>query len=119
MNSIGPRKRAGARQFPWPSPHRTSGGQRIQEHNLPREAFEWYIDLRKYGTVPHGGFGMGIERSVAWICGLEHIRETIAFPRMLYRLESGHTAGERKGLDRESLRRPGPADLSPCVSGRQ
>jgi asparaginyl-tRNA synthetase len=60
--------------------------QRIQEHNLPREAFQWYIDLRKYGTVPHGGFGMGIERCVAWICGLEHIRETIAFPRMLYRL---------------------------------
>ena len=60
--------------------------RRIQEHNLPREAFEWYIDLRKYGTVPHGGFGMGIERCVAWICGLEHIRETIAFPRMLYRL---------------------------------
>jgi len=52
--------------------------QRIQEHNLPREAFQWYIDLRKYGTVPHGGFGMGIERCVAWICGLEHIRETIA-----------------------------------------
>jgi asparaginyl-tRNA synthetase len=60
--------------------------RRIQEHNLPREAFEWYIDLRKYGTVPHGGFGMGIERCVAWICGLEHIRETIAFPRMLNRL---------------------------------
>ncbi len=53
---------------------------------LPQEAFDWYIDLRKYGTVPHGGFGMGIERCVAWICGLEHIRETIAFPRMLYRL---------------------------------
>ncbi len=60
--------------------------RRIEEHKLPREAFEWYIDLRKYGTVPHGGFGMGIERAVAWICGLEHIRETIAFPRMLYRL---------------------------------
>ena len=60
--------------------------RRIQEHNLPKEAFDWYIDLRKYGTVPHGGFGMGIERCVAWICGLEHIRETIAFPRMLYRL---------------------------------
>ena len=60
--------------------------KRIEEHHLPREAFEWYIDLRKYGTVPHGGFGMGIERCVAWICGLEHIRETIAFPRMLYRL---------------------------------
>ena len=60
--------------------------QRIEEHKLPKEAFDWYIDLRKYGTVPHGGFGMGIERCVAWICGLEHIRETIAFPRMLYRL---------------------------------
>ena len=59
--------------------------QRIEEHNLPREAFNWYIDLRKYGTVPHGGFGMGIERCVAWVCGLEHVRETIAFPRMLYR----------------------------------
>jgi asparaginyl-tRNA synthetase len=60
--------------------------KRIEEHHLPKEAFDWYIDLRKYGTVPHGGFGMGIERSVAWICGLEHIRETIAFPRMLYTL---------------------------------
>jgi asparaginyl-tRNA synthetase len=60
--------------------------RRIAEHNLPKEAFDWYIDLRKYGTVPHGGFGMGIERCVAWICGLEHIRETIAFPRMLYRI---------------------------------
>ena len=60
--------------------------RRIEEHHLPKEAFDWYIDLRKYGTVPHGGFGMGIERCVAWLCGLEHIRETIAFPRMLYRL---------------------------------
>lgn len=60
--------------------------KRIEEHQLPREDFEWYIDLRKYGTVPHGGFGMGIERCVAWVCGLEHVRETIAFPRMLYRL---------------------------------
>ena len=60
--------------------------RRIEEHGLPKEAFDWYIDLRKYGTVPHGGFGMGIERCVAWICGLEHVRETIAFPRMLYRL---------------------------------
>ena len=60
--------------------------QRLEEHHLPREAFEWYIDLRKYGTVPHSGFGMGIERCVAWICGLEHVRETIAFPRMLNRL---------------------------------
>ena len=60
--------------------------RRIAEHNLPKEAFDWYIDLRKYGTVPHGGFGMGIERCVAWLCGLEHVRETIAFPRMLNRL---------------------------------
>src|SRR6266404_5309516 len=59
--------------------------KRIDEHKLPREAFNWYIDLRKYGTVPHAGFGMGVERFVAWMCGLEHIRETIAFPRMLYR----------------------------------
>ena len=60
--------------------------QRIQEHHLPPEAFGWYLDLRKYGTFPHAGFGMGIERAVAWICGLEHVRETIPFPRMLYRL---------------------------------
>jgi asparaginyl-tRNA synthetase len=60
--------------------------QRIHEHNLPEEAFRWYLDLRKYGSVPHGGFGMGIERAVAWICGLEHVRETIPFPRMLHRL---------------------------------
>ncbi|HUA14491.1 MAG TPA: asparagine--tRNA ligase [Verrucomicrobiae bacterium] len=60
--------------------------QRIHEHGLPEEAFKWYLDLRKFGTVPHGGFGMGIERAVAWICGLEHVRETIPFPRMLYRL---------------------------------
>ncbi len=60
--------------------------QRIHEHNLPEEAFKWYLDLRKFGSVPHGGFGMGIERAVAWICGLEHVRETIPFPRMLNRL---------------------------------
>jgi asparaginyl-tRNA synthetase len=60
--------------------------QRIREHNLPESAFKWYLDLRKYGSVPHGGFGMGIERAVAWICGLEHVRETIPFPRMLHRL---------------------------------
>jgi asparaginyl-tRNA synthetase len=60
--------------------------QRIREHDLPQEAFEWYLDLRRYGTVPHAGFGMGIERTVAWICGLEHIRETVPYPRMLYRL---------------------------------
>jgi len=59
--------------------------QRLDEHQLPHEAFNWYLDLRKYGSVPHAGFGMGVERFVAWMCGLEHIRETIAFPRMLYR----------------------------------
>jgi asparaginyl-tRNA synthetase len=60
--------------------------QRIRAHDLPQDAFEWYIDLRRYGTVPHGGFGMGIERVVAWICRLEHVRETIPYPRMLHRL---------------------------------
>jgi asparaginyl-tRNA synthetase len=60
--------------------------QRIKDHNLPQEAFDWYLDLRRYGSVPHSGFGMGIERVVAWICGLEHVRETIPYPRMLYRL---------------------------------
>jgi len=60
--------------------------QRIREHNLPEEAFKWYLDLRKFGTVPHGGFGMGIERVVGWICGLEHVRETIPFARTLHRL---------------------------------
>jgi asparaginyl-tRNA synthetase len=60
---------------------------RIHEHGLPEEAFDWYLDLRKYGSAPHAGFGMGIERAVAWICGLEHVRETIPFPRMLYRLK--------------------------------
>jgi asparaginyl-tRNA synthetase len=59
--------------------------KRLAEHNLPPEAFNWYLDLRRFGGVPHGGFGMGVERAVAWLCGLEHIRETIAFPRMLYR----------------------------------
>jgi asparaginyl-tRNA synthetase len=60
--------------------------KRIHEHGLPEEAFKWYLDLRKYGGVPHGGFGMGIERAVAWICGLEHVRETIPFARTLHRL---------------------------------
>jgi asparaginyl-tRNA synthetase len=60
--------------------------ERITEHNLPQSAFEWYLDLRRYGTVPHAGFGLGVERTVAWICGLEHVRETIPFPRMIYRL---------------------------------
>jgi asparaginyl-tRNA synthetase len=59
---------------------------RIKEHDLPQDAFEWYLDLRRYGTVPHGGFGMGIERVVSWICKLDHVRETIPYPRMLYRL---------------------------------
>ena len=60
--------------------------QRIDEHGLPQEAFEWYKDLRRYGSVPHSGFGIGVERTLAWIAGLEHVRETIPFPRMLYRL---------------------------------
>jgi asparaginyl-tRNA synthetase len=60
--------------------------QRIKEHKLPQDAFEWYLDLRRYGSVPHGGFGMGIERVVSWICGLEHLREAIPYPRMLYRI---------------------------------
>jgi asparaginyl-tRNA synthetase len=60
--------------------------QRIQAHGLPEEAFRWYLDLRQYGSFPHAGFGMGIERVVTWICGIEHLRETIAFPRMLYRI---------------------------------
>jgi asparaginyl-tRNA synthetase len=59
---------------------------RIAAHNLPREAFEWYLDLRRYGSVPHAGFGMGIERVVAWICALDHVRETIPFPRTLHRM---------------------------------
>ncbi|MFB3851921.1 MAG: asparagine--tRNA ligase [Acidobacteriota bacterium] len=60
--------------------------KRIQEHNLPVSAFQWYLDIRKYGTVKHGGFGIGLERTVAWICGLSHVRETIPYPRMLYKL---------------------------------
>jgi len=60
--------------------------QRLREHNLPREPYEWYLDLRRYGSVPHAGFGIGIERTVAWICGLDHVRETIPFPRLLNRL---------------------------------
>ncbi|HZI17200.1 MAG TPA: asparagine--tRNA ligase [Pyrinomonadaceae bacterium] len=58
----------------------------LAAHDLPRESFEWYLDLRRYGSVPHAGFGMGVERCVAWMCGIEHVRETIPFPRMLYRL---------------------------------
>ena len=60
---------------------------RVAEHGLPAEAFEWYFDLRRYGSVPHAGFGMGIERALTWICGIEHVRETIPFPRMLHRLK--------------------------------
>ena len=60
--------------------------ERIKTHDLPVEAFDWYLDLRKYGSVPHSGFGMGVERVVAWLCGLEHVRETIPFPRTLYRI---------------------------------
>ena len=59
---------------------------RIEEHKLPKEAFEWYLDLRRFGSVPHGGFGMGIERVVTWICGIDHLREAIPYPRMLYRI---------------------------------
>jgi asparaginyl-tRNA synthetase len=75
----------------------TGGGQRtaslallerrLAEHGLPREAFEWYLDLRRYGSVPHAGFGIGVERTLAWLCGLEHVRETIPFPRLLHRLK--------------------------------
>ncbi|HEX8736041.1 MAG TPA: asparagine--tRNA ligase [Pyrinomonadaceae bacterium] len=61
--------------------------KQIAEHNLPRESFEWYLDLRRFGSVPHAGFGMGVERCTAWMCGIEHVRETIPFPRMLYRLK--------------------------------
>ena len=60
--------------------------KRLQEHNLPEEQFRWYLDLRRYGTVPHSGFGLGLERTVAWLCGLKHVRETIPFPRMMGRL---------------------------------
>ena len=59
---------------------------RIEQHNLPRESFEWYLDLRRYGSVPHSGFGLGIERTLAWICGINHLREAIPFPRLLQRI---------------------------------
>lgn len=60
--------------------------QRLKEHHLPMDAFDWYLDLRRYGSVPHSGFGLGVERTVSWICGLDHVRETVPFPRMIYRL---------------------------------
>jgi len=59
--------------------------ERIKKHNLPLDFFKWYLDLRKYGSVPHSGFGLGLERTITWICGIEHVRETIPFPRMIYR----------------------------------
>jgi asparaginyl-tRNA synthetase len=58
----------------------------IERHGLPRQAFEWYLDLRRYGSFPHGGFGLGLERTVTWICGIHHLREAIPFPRLLNRL---------------------------------
>jgi len=60
--------------------------ERIQEHGLPVEAFKWYLEIRKYGTVPHSGFGMGIERTVSWLCGIHHLREAIPYPRTLSRI---------------------------------
>lgn len=60
--------------------------ERIRQHNLPEEAFKWYLDLRKYGSVPHSGFGMGVERVTAWLCGIEHVREAIPFPRTIKRV---------------------------------
>jgi asparaginyl-tRNA synthetase len=60
--------------------------KRIQEHKLPMEAFSWYLDLRRYGSVPHAGFGLGVERTVGWMCGLHHVRETIPFARMMERI---------------------------------
>jgi asparaginyl-tRNA synthetase len=60
--------------------------KRVKEIGLPRDAYQWYLDLRKYGTVPHSGFGLGVERTVAWITKTKHIRETIPFPRLLYRI---------------------------------
>ena len=59
---------------------------KLKKNNLPEEAFDWYLDLRKYGSVPHSGFGLGIERTVSWICGLHHVRETIPFPRLMDRI---------------------------------
>ena len=60
--------------------------QRLDEHKLPREAYEWYLDVRRYGTFPHAGFGMGLERVVTWICGIHHLREAIPYPRTLKRI---------------------------------
>ena len=60
--------------------------EKIKEHGLSEDVFDWYLDIRKYGSVPHAGFGLGIERTVAWVCGLHHVRETIPFPRLMDRL---------------------------------
>jgi asparaginyl-tRNA synthetase len=57
--------------------------KRIEEHKLPKQAFEWYLDVRRYGTFPHSGFGLGLERTLAWICSIPHVRETIPYPRLL------------------------------------
>src|SRR5262249_4253935 len=69
--------------------------QRLEEHQLPREAFTWYLDLRKYGSVPHSGFGLGVERTVAWLCGLHHVLETIPFGRMMERIPPSCSSGPR------------------------
>jgi hypothetical protein len=69
-----------------PQAWRVGASLYFAQHKLPPEAFEWYLDVRRYGTFPHAGFGLGIERTVAWLCGLGHVRETIPFPRMLNRL---------------------------------
>ena len=61
--------------------------ERIKQQELKKENYDWYLDLRKYGSVPHGGFGLGLERTVAWICGTEHVRECIPFPRTIYRID--------------------------------
>ena len=61
--------------------------KRIREHNLREEDFKWYLDLRKFGSVPHSGFGIGLERTITWICGLNHVRESIPFPRMINRVK--------------------------------
>jgi asparaginyl-tRNA synthetase len=60
--------------------------QRLREHNLPEEAFKWYLELRRYGSVPHSGFGLGVERLVCWLCGISHIREAVAYPRTIKRV---------------------------------
>jgi asparaginyl-tRNA synthetase len=60
--------------------------QRMKEHNVPVASYQWYLDLRRYGSIPHSGFGYGLERIVAWVCGLQHIRETIPFPRLINRI---------------------------------